>query len=98
YAQVAVPIKQGEKAIFNGVLITEEKVKELHKAEQKVLVLSDLRMADKELSDHYKNLAKDSQEKLNKAKLEAYWGSTIGFTLGVLISCFAFKVVQESTR
>lgn len=98
YAQTAVPIKQGEKSPITGIVITEDKAKELYKAEEKVLVLSDLRLHDKELLDYYKNVAKDSQKKLNKAKMEAYFSGTLGFGLGILLSCFAFKVVQESTR
>lgn len=98
YAQTATALKKGDKAPFNGILITEEKAIELDKAERKVLVLSDLRIADKELSEHYRQSAKDAHKKLNKAKFEAYTSGAIGFTLGVLITCFAFKIVQESTR
>lgn len=98
YAQNAVTIKKGDKAPFSGILVTEEKAIELDKAHRKVLVLEDLRIHDKELAEHYKTVAKDTQKKLNKAKFEAYTTGIIGFGLGILISCFAFKVVQESTR
>jgi hypothetical protein len=97
-AQVAVPIKQGEKSSISGVVITEDKAKELYKAEQSNITLRELRIADKELSEHYKYLAKDSQEKLNKAKFEAYWSGSIGLLVGIGISLFTFKVIQEGTR
>ena len=98
FSQVAVPVKRGEPAKFDGVLITEEKVKELYKAEQSNIVLNDLRLSDKQLSEHYKELSEDAQKSANRAKIESYWSGTVGFTLGVLISCFAFKIVQETTK
>ena len=98
YAQEAVRLDKGKPSPFTGILITDDKAKELYKAEQSEITLRQLRIADKELSDHYKYLAKDAQEKLNKAKLEAYWSGTTGFILGVGISLFTFKVIQEGTR
>lgn len=94
----AIRLEKGKPASFTGVLISDEKAKELYKAEQSVLTLKELRISDKELSEHYKYLAKDSQEKLNKAKLESYWNGTLGFLVGVGISLFTFKVIQEGTR
>lgn len=94
----AIRLEKGKISPMTGVLITDEKAKELYKAEQSNITLRELRIADKELSEHYKYLAKDSQEKLNKAKLEAYWSGTLGVILGVGISLFTFKVIQEGIR
>ena len=98
YSQTAYKIKQGEASPITGVVITEDKAKDLYKAEQSNIVLKDLRIADKELIDHYKGVAKDSREKLSKAEFKAFWTNTGYFFLGVILASLAFKTTQEISR
>lgn len=84
-AQVAQRVKQGAIVPFDGVVVREDKVKELYKAEQKVLVLEDLRIHEKELSDRYKVHNKDLSKKLSNSKMNAFWSKVGFFVLGAVV-------------
>ena len=98
YAQVAAPVKLGDKAPISGIIITEDKVKELYKAEQSVIVLKDLRVSDKILIEHYK---KDSEKyrKINeKNEFHNNVKNTGYFLLGTILATICFKIVQKGSE
>lgn len=85
-AQVAYKVEKGKPSPISGVIITEEKVIELYKAEKKVIVLEDLRIHDKELVNVYKGHSKDLREDVIKAQSEAFWCKVaLGIVSGFLM-------------
>lgn len=89
---VAQKIDKGQPAPFNGVIITEEKAVELYKAEKKVIVLEDLRLTEKELSEVYLKKTKDLSLKLNRSESELFWYK-VG--IGVLVGAFVYRGVTK---
>lgn len=98
FAETAIVIKKGEAAKFDGVLITEEKAQELHKAEKKVLALSDLRLTDQKLIEYYKDESELRQTELKQERLSSHVKAIGFFILGSLLTGLAAKVAIESTK
>ncbi len=95
FAQNAVKLNKGDITPFGGVLLTEEKVIELDKAQRSNLVLKDLRITQDTLIEFHKQDARVQRRKLSEAKFKSFWVSTGYFMIGVLVTGFAFKVNQK---
>lgn len=94
-SQDALFVDKGEPAPFSGILLTKERAEKAIKAEKKVIVLEDLRLTEKQLKEHYKDLAE--KERNHRVKSELYNNvKNIGyFALGTILAAFAFKTVQK---
>ena len=95
YAQDAVSIKKGEIAQFDGILLTKERAEEAMKAEKSNIVLKDLRIAQEELTEYYRQDARIQRRKLSEAQFSGFMSNTLYFVVGVLVTGFAFKVNQK---
>lgn len=86
YADVSYKIKKGQSSPINGVVLTEEKVVELYRIEQREMVLKDLRIVEKELTEKYKQENRNLVKKLNNTKSEVFWYKMgLGILSGFLI-------------
>lgn len=98
FAQTAAKLNKGESAPFSGILITEEKAQELHKAEKRALALSDLRLTDQKIIEYYKDESIQRQLELKQERLSSHLKVIGFFVLGSLLTGFAFKVAIENTK
>jgi len=89
-------LKKGEKAPFDGVLLTYERAEKAAKAERSNIVLSDLKIAQDDLIDYHKTDAKKQREKLSEAKFDSWLGSVAFFVLGSVLTAVAFKIVEKT--
>lgn len=94
-AQDAVKIEKGEPAKFSGILLTKERAEKAMKAEKKSIVLSDLAITQEEITEYYKGQAREYRKKLRNEEFRSFWVGVGYFTLGVLVTGFAFKVTHE---
>lgn len=86
FSQSAYRIQKGESSPISGVVITDSLAKHLYKQEQKVTILEDLRLTNKELLDVYMKQNIQLKENANKAKYEAFWYKVgLGVISGLLI-------------
>ena len=95
FAQNAAKLNKGDIVPFDGILLTSERAEKAMKAEKKVLVLSDLRIAQEELTEYHRADARVQRRKLSNAKFESYLHNLGMFALGVILTGFAFKVNQK---
>lgn len=95
FAQNTVKIKKGEVAIFDGVLITEEKLIELDKAQRSNIALKDIGISKDEIIEFHKADARTQRNKLSRAEFRGFWTNTGYFLVGVLITGFTFKINQK---
>lgn len=95
FAQDAVTLNKGDIAPFKGTLVKKERVEKLIKAEKKVIVLSDLRLAQEELIDYHKTDARRQREKLSKAKFDSNLKAVGYFVLGAVLTSLTFKINQK---
>ncbi len=95
FAQNAVSLNKGAVTPFKGVLITEEKAIELDKAKRSNIVLKDLRISQKELTEYHRQDARVQRRKLSEAKFKSYMGNIGMFVLGVILTGFTFKLNQK---
>ena len=91
-AQTAFRIKKGEPSPIDGIVITEEKAIELYKAEKRVVVLSDLRIAEQERAEFYKRKADNITLELKKSEQELFWYK-VG--AGVISGLFIYKGIIQ---
>lgn len=84
-AEVATKLIKGQRAPFTGVLITEDKVIDLYKKEQKNIVLEDLKIDQEQLIDKYKVHTKDLEKKLDNSKSNVFWSRVGFFILGAIV-------------
>ena len=92
FAQNAVKLNKDEVAPFTGVLVTEEKIKELDKAQRQNVVLRDIGLTKDQLIDYHKRDAKRQREKLSEAEFDAFLEKTGYFVLGTVLAAIAFKI------
>ncbi len=95
FAQEAVHVSVGTEAPFSGILLTEERAAKAMKAEKANIVLSDLRIAEKELTEYHRDDARRSRTELSKSQIKGNLKLIGGFLLGVIVTGFAFKVNQK---
>jgi len=95
FAETAALLEKGDSAPFSGTLITNERVDKLVKAEKANIVLKDLRIAEKELTEYHRSKAREARTELNKVQLKGYMNTILAFTVGVIVTGFAFKVNQK---
>jgi hypothetical protein len=95
FAQNSVQLKTGETAPFDGHLVKSERLVKLVKAEKKVLVLSDLRIHQEELTVFHKHDARVQRRKLSEAKFKAFMSNTGYFVLGAVLTALTFKFNQK---
>lgn len=94
-AQDALFVDKGEAAPFSGILLTKERAEKAIKAEKKVIVLEDLRLTEKQLKEHYKDVAKKERSKRLRSELSNNIKNIGYFVLGTIVAAFSFKVVQK---
>lgn len=91
-AQNSQKVKKGEPAPFDGHVVKKERLVKLIKAEKKNITLKDLAATQEEIADYHRGQARVYRKKLSEAKFDA-WISNVGyFTLGIILTGFAFKV------
>lgn len=93
FAQSTI-VKQGDPAPYDGVLLTPERAEKAVKAEKKVIVLSDLRLTQDQLIDHYKDVADQERKQRLKNEFDNGLKNMGYFILGTLLTAFAFKTVE----
>lgn len=94
-AQNSVTIKKGEVADFDGHLVKKERLVELIKAEKKNIVLKDLAYTQEEITEYHKDQAREYRKKLRREEFRSFWVGVGYFTLGVLVTGFAFKMSNK---
>lgn len=94
----AQKIKVGERATFDGVLITEKQLQEYDTAERANRVLKELSSLQDMRIEQYRKDLKEAKSEINKVAFKGYLGTAGGFVLGVLITGFAAKAAIEATR
>lgn len=82
---VAFRVEKGKPSPITGVVLTDTKVKELYRIEQREVVLNDLRLLDKELLSGYKQDNIRLHKNLETAKLDAFWSKVGFFVLGAIV-------------
>jgi len=95
FPQDSVKLNKGQEAPFEGFLINKERTTELIKAEKQNITLRELGKQKDELTDFYKQDARNARNETQKEKTKSFWKSTGYFILGVLITGFAFKVTEK---
>jgi len=95
FAQNATTLNKGDTAPFSGILLTKERAEEAMKAEKSNIVLKDLRIAQEELTEYYRQDARIQRRKLSEAQFSGFMSNTLYFVVGVLVTGFAFKVNQK---
>jgi hypothetical protein len=84
YCQNATLLDEGEKAPYNGVLVTEDTFNDLVRSDKKALVLTDLRLVDKDIMDYQKVQIKELNSQLTRKELGSTLQSILMFSLGVI--------------
>lgn len=97
FAQSTI-LDKDDPAPYRGILLTPERAEEAAKAEKKVIVLSDLRIAQEELTEYHKDQAKVARRKLTEAKYDSYKNVLISFFVGVIATSVAMKINQEINK
>lgn len=95
YADTAHIVEKGEPAPISGVLITNEKAKDLYKKEQENIVLRDLRALDQKLIEHHKSASEGYKRDLERQKMKTFWSSAAWFVGGVLVTGFAARIATR---
>lgn len=95
FAQNAVKLNKGDTANFDGILVKQERLDKLVKAEKKNIVLEDLRITQDELIDYHRDSARLYRKRLAEAKFNSFWTNTGYFVLGVVLTGLTFKINQK---
>jgi hypothetical protein len=95
FAQSARYIKKGDKAPWDGVLLTEQRAEKAMKAEKKVPILQETISLQEDLSKFYK----EDRDKYRNQLTKERFGSNIKhigyFVLGAVITSLTFKLNQK---
>jgi hypothetical protein len=94
FAQSTI-LNKGDIAPYSGILLTKDRAEKAVKAEKANIVLSDLRIAEEELTEYHRSDARRARTELSKSQIKGYLNVLGAFTLGVLAASFAFKVNQK---
>lgn len=97
FAQSTI-LEKGDTAPYKGLLLTPERAEKAAKAEKRVIVLEDLRIAQNELIEFHKDQVKVTRRKLSEAKWDGFWSNTGYFLLGCVLTSVAFKMNKEVMR
>ena len=92
FAQNAAILNEGDNAPFSGILVKEERLETLVKAEKSNIVLRDLRATQDELIEYHKDTSRLYRKRLAEAKWDGFWSNTGYFVLGIVLTSVAFKV------
>jgi len=92
FAQDAAVLNEGDIAPFSGILVKQERLETLVKAEKSNIVLRDLRATQDELIEYHKDTSRLYRKRLAEAKWDGFWSNTGYFVLGIVLTSVAFKV------
>lgn len=92
FAQNAVKLNAGETAEFSGILVNEDKMKELIKSDKLVPLLETKLDLQKDLVTFHHEDAMLQRKKLSEAKFGAFWTNTGYFILGAVLTAVTFKI------
>ena len=98
FAQEAALLQKNDPAPFSGILLKKERAEKAMKAEKKIIVLEDLRLSEKTLTEYYKKDAERQRSRLSEAKFKSNIYNIGYFVLGVFVTSYAFKIQQEINR
>lgn len=95
FAQSARYIKQGDKAPWDGILLTEERAAKAMKAEKKVPILQETLLLQEDLVKFYKEDRDKYRNQLTKDRFGSNIKNIGYFVLGAVITSLTFKLNQK---